>query len=102
VERAQRTTEISLARTTRIRRTSTSRQLAVYLPLTESSINRKLDDSELDSGDEEGRTDRLAHTVEDEDLIEEKQIAEAQSDLAPIRPPEGDEVRDHSIPSTSY
>ena len=58
----------------------------------QSSTNRKLDDSDLDSGDDEGRTDRLANTVEDDDLIEETQIAEAQSDLAPIRLPEGDEV----------
>ena len=61
--------------------------------LTSSSLGRKLDDSELDSGDDEARADRLAHTVEDEDLVEEKQVAEVQTDLAPIRPPEGDEVR---------
>lgn len=67
--------------------------------LTLSSENRKLDDSELDSGDEEGRADRLANTVEDEDLVEEKQITEARVDLAPIRPPEGDEVRCPALPT---
>jgi hypothetical protein len=57
-----------------------------------TSIPRNLDDSELDSGDNEGREDRLAHTVEDEELMEPKQINEVHVEVAPIRPPEGDEV----------
>ncbi len=65
--------------------------------LTLSSLDRKLDDSELDSADDQGRADRLAHTVEDDDLVEEKQVAEVQTDLAPIRPPEGDEVSSLSL-----
>ncbi len=53
-------------------------------------MRRKLDDSDLDSGDDEGRDDRLADTVEDE--VEETHISEVQANMAPVRLPEGDEV----------
>ncbi|KAL2395977.1 hypothetical protein ABEF95_003028 [Exophiala dermatitidis] len=57
--------------------------------------HRKLDDSEFDSGDDEGRTDRVATTVEDhdEELDEEqKQLKLLDVDLARVNPPEGQEL----------
>ena len=63
--------------------------------LNQCSHHRKLDDSELDSGDDDGRRDRIAHTVEDdvddgEDERKEVRVMPAQ--IARISPPEADEV----------
>ncbi|KEF58037.1 uncharacterized protein A1O9_05960 [Exophiala aquamarina CBS 119918] len=56
-------------------------------------LNRKLDDSELDSGDDEGRTDRIEPTIEDNQEDNEfKQVRMLQVDLARIKPPEGDDL----------
>jgi len=75
-------------------------------PVAEDDLvnNRKLDDDELDSGDDEGRTDRVANTVEDdeddEQLVEEhKDTVMCDVDLAPIRPPEGDELYLVNLPA---
>lgn len=60
------------------------------------SRHRKLDDSELDSGDDEERKDRLAETIEeDEDEPEGQQREQkiALAEISRIKPPEGDEVR---------
>lgn len=59
-----------------------------------SSLHRKLDDSELDSADDEGRIDRLADTVEDgaELYEEQKQLKLLDVDMSRVQPPEGDEV----------
>lgn len=57
------------------------------------SLTRKLDDSELDSGDDEGRADRVAATVEDEDIIDdEKELKLLNTEMVRVKPPEGDEV----------
>jgi len=69
-----------------------------YTAITDSgSLNRKLDDSELDSADDEGRTDRVAPTVEDEedDMVDEedqRQLKLLDVDVARVTRPEGNEV----------
>ena len=61
--------------------------------------HRKLDDADLDSGDDLDRTDRVEQTVEDEeDLYEEKQVRSIDVDLAPVRQPAGDELYMLSMP----
>ena len=62
--------------------------------LTSNSSYRRLDDAELDSGDDEGRTDRLAATVEDDEPLyeEQKQLKLLDVDIARVKPPEGDEL----------
>lgn len=63
--------------------------------LTAYSQLRKLDDSELDSEDDEGRKGRLADTIEeDEDGLdlEESQQKIALAEISRIKPPEADEV----------
>lgn len=61
--------------------------------VVERENQRTLDDHELDSGDDEGRADRLANTVEDYDVEEEqKETVMCDVDVAPIRPPEGNEL----------
>lgn len=60
---------------------------------------RTLDDKDLDSGDDEGREDRVAKTVEDEDVEEERrETIVCDVDLARIRPPEGDELYLMNLP----
>ena len=68
--------------------------------LTLNSLHRRLDDSELDSGDDEARHDRVAATVEDEDAVyeEQKQLKLLDVDIARIKPPEGDELFLANIP----
>ncbi len=70
------------------------------LLLTPRSQHRRLDDSELDSGDDEARNDRVAATVEDEEPLyeETKQLKLLNVDVARINPPEGDELFLASIP----
>ena len=54
---------------------------------------RRIDDEDLDSGDDEGRTDRVAQTVEDDE--EEAEYQEQRSmnvNFARIPPPVGDEM----------
>lgn len=41
-----------------------------------SSGGRKLDDTELDSGDDEGRRDRIADTIEDGEEEEEEAVVD--------------------------
>lgn len=56
---------------------------------------RKLDDSELDSGDDEGRTDRVAETVEEDEegnQLEDISTSMFEVDLPRVKPPEGEEV----------
>ncbi|KIW90405.1 uncharacterized protein Z519_09050 [Cladophialophora bantiana CBS 173.52] len=66
-----------------------------------NDLRRKLDDSELDSGDDEGRNDRLAATVEDEEALyeEQKQLKLLDVDIARVKPPEGDELYLLNIPN---
>ena len=61
--------------------------------------HRKLNDADLDSGDDLDRTDRVEQTVEDEeDIYEEKQVRSIDVDLAPVRQPAGDELYMLSMP----
>lgn len=64
------------------------------------SVHRKLDDSELDSGDDEDRNDRVAETIED-DLPDEEGEKITQvvmgMELARVQPPEADEVRSTNV-----
>ncbi|EXJ85433.1 hypothetical protein A1O1_05797 [Capronia coronata CBS 617.96] len=64
------------------------------LDQVQNDPHRKLDDSELDSGDDEGRADRLAATVEDHEAMyeEQKQLKLLDVDMARIKPPEGQEL----------
>ncbi|KAJ9608900.1 hypothetical protein H2200_006671 [Cladophialophora chaetospira] len=64
------------------------------------NLHRRLDDSELDSGDDEARNDRVAATVEDEEAVyeEQKQLKLLDVDVARIKPPEGDELFLANIP----
>ncbi|OAP59493.1 hypothetical protein AYL99_06791 [Fonsecaea erecta] len=66
-----------------------------------NNLHRKLDDSELDSGDDEGRHDRVAPTVEDEEGLyeEEKQLKLLDVDIARVKPPGGDELYLLNIPN---
>ncbi|KIX96977.1 uncharacterized protein Z520_07091 [Fonsecaea multimorphosa CBS 102226] len=66
-----------------------------------NDLHRKLDDSELDSGDDEGRNDRVAPTVEDEEGLyeEQKQLKLLDVDIARVKPPEGDELYLLNIPN---
>lgn len=62
-------------------------------PSSRQKEPRRLDDKELDSGDDQGRDDRVADTVEDYDVTEEQhETVMCDVDIAPIRPPEGDEL----------
>ncbi|KIW73016.1 hypothetical protein PV04_01171 [Phialophora macrospora] len=66
----------------------------------QNNLHRTLDDSELDSGDDQGRNDRVATTVEDGEGIyeEQKQLKLLDVDVARIKPPEGDELFLVNIP----
>ena len=63
----------------------------------EPSEQEKLDDSELDSSDDEGRRDRLADTVEGDVMEEEEPLPRVEkvlnSTIARIKPPEAEEVK---------
>jgi RNA polymerase-associated protein LEO1 len=55
--------------------------------------DRKLDDAELDSGDDEGRRDRLADTIEDDgddngEALQEKEVKIYPSDIGRMPEPE--------------
>lgn len=60
--------------------------------LTVNSGDRKLDDTELDSGDDEGRRDRIADTIEDDDDEQEAVVDQVvriyPSDLGRMAEPE--------------
>lgn len=64
----------------------------------DGSLNRKLDDAELDSGDDEGRDDRAARSVEgyEEDAPPAKQSM--QSEIARVNALESDELYVVNIP----
>ncbi len=66
----------------------------ILLTWANTSLRRKLDDSELDSGDDADRTDRVAATVEDDQdgYGEQKQLKLLDVEMARVKPPEGDEV----------
>lgn len=55
------------------------------------SGDRKLDDADLDSGDDEGRRDRLADTIEDDDddgAVEDQVVQIYPSDIGRMAEPE--------------
>jgi RNA polymerase-associated protein LEO1 len=56
------------------------------------SGDRKLDDAELDSGDDEGRRDRIADTIEDDDdddeAAEDRVVQIYPSDIGRMAEPE--------------
>ena len=58
---------------------------------------RKLEDADLDSGDDEGRDDRIAQTVEEDDILEDEDVEKVKHsigliEMARITPPEAKEV----------
>ncbi|KAJ9632569.1 uncharacterized protein PV06_02917 [Exophiala oligosperma] len=59
-----------------------------------NETNRKLDDSELDSGDDEGRNDRIAETVEGAEYStpEQKALKLMNIDMSRVKPPQGEEL----------
>lgn len=63
--------------------------------------NRRLEDEELDSGDDEGRNDRVAKTVEvyDDSQDRGRPLRIAQCDLPRINYPEGDEFYLLNVPN---
>ena len=66
---------------------------------------RKLEDADLDSGDDEGRDDRVAQTVEEDDAIDDEEVEKAKHsigliEMARITPPEAKEVR--TLTSVTY
>ncbi len=71
------------------------------------SGDRKLDDAELDSGDDEGRRDRVAETIEDEDdngeAVEDQVVQIYPTDIGRMAEPEpGDgDVSQEREPSMS-
>jgi RNA polymerase-associated protein LEO1 len=68
-------------------------------PVAAHKEQRNLDDKELDSGDDEGREDRVADTVEDYGVTEEQhETVMCDVDIARIRPPEGDELYALQLP----
>ena len=60
--------------------------------LTTGSGDRKLDDAELDSGDDEGRRDRIANTIEEDnddgELVEDQVVQIYPSDIGRMAEPE--------------
>ena len=66
----------------------------------DDSLNRKLDDAELDSGDDEGRDDRVAQSVEDEDQDEPEERHQVVMDveIARLKALETDELYLVNIP----
>jgi RNA polymerase-associated protein LEO1 len=68
-------------------------------PLEFEKVQRTLDDKDLDSGDDDGRDDRVADTVEDYDVTEEQhETVMCDVDIARIRLPEGDELYAAQLP----
>lgn len=68
------------------------------------SGDRKLDDADLDSGDDEGRRDRLANTIEDDDdggAVEDQVVQIYPSDIGRMAEPEPDDG-DVSMPQPSF
>ncbi|KAJ9498656.1 hypothetical protein H2202_005842 [Exophiala xenobiotica] len=63
-------------------------------PAQGDELQRKIDDSELDSGDDEGRSDRIAHTVEYGEGADSQQkpLRLVNIDMARVKPPEGEEL----------
>ncbi|KAL6249890.1 hypothetical protein RBB50_003746 [Rhinocladiella similis] len=59
-----------------------------------NQVNRKLDDSDLDSGDDEGRNDRIAETVEgaEDSPEEQKSLKLMNIDMSRVKPPQGEEL----------
>lgn len=66
----------------------------------DDSLNRKLDDAELDSGDDEGRDDRVARSVEgyDEEEADISEAANLQMEIARINALKADELYIVNIP----
>lgn len=82
-----------------------SHNFRILLPLSltvQCRLNRTLDDSELDSGDDQGRTDRLEPTVEDpyedQTLYEERKLRLMDIDMARINALHTQELYSLSVP----